>query len=59
MSEDQAEDGLAATLLNTLGKYKMVPDTSDKKVIMQSYNGAATMSSKLNGAQAKMQRNFL
>ena len=58
VSEDQSADGLTGTLLNTLGRYKIVPDTSSKKVIRQSYDGAAKMSGELNVVQAQMQRRF-
>ena len=58
VSDDQSADGLTKTLLNTLAKYKIIPDSSGEKVIGQSYDGAATMSGELNGVQAQMQRKF-
>ena len=58
VSDDQSADGLTTTLLDTLAKYKVVPDTTGEKVIAQSYDGAARMSGELNGVQAQMQRKF-
>ena len=58
VSDDQSADGLTTALLNTLAKYKIVPDAFCDKVVGQSYDGAATMSGELNGVQAQMQRRF-
>ena len=51
MSDNQSADGPISAPLNTLAKYKIVPDAFCEKVNGQSYDGAATMSCELNGVQ--------
>lgn len=58
MNEDQPDDDLTLPLLNTLAKCKIIPNTGGKKVIGQSYDGAASMSSELTGVQVQMKRKF-
>ncbi|MCP4484994.1 MAG: DUF4371 domain-containing protein [Flavobacteriaceae bacterium] len=55
-SADQSANSLTNIMLSTLENYNIRPDTCDKKVIGQSYDGAPTMSGELNGVQKQIQQ---
>ena len=57
-SDDQSADGLTQIMMNILRNYNVTPETASRKLIGQSYDGAATMSGELNGVQKKVQDNF-
>ena len=57
-SGDTSADRLTAILLETLDSYNVKPETSDAKVVGQSYDGAPSMSGELNGVQKQIQDHF-
>ena len=57
-SEDTSANTLTAILLKTLEDYKITPENGGKKLIGQSYDGAATMSGELSGVQKQIQDMF-
>ena len=57
-SKDTSANTFTALLLKTLEDYKITPDNGGKKLIGQSYDGAATMSGELSGVQKQVQDRF-
>ena len=57
-SDDQSADGLTKIMIKILGSYNVTPETGKRKLIGQSYDGAATMSGELNGVQKRMRDYF-
>ncbi|XP_065054458.1 zinc finger MYM-type protein 1-like isoform X1 [Rhopilema esculentum] len=57
-SKDTTANTLSSILLKKLEEYKITPQNGGKKLIGQSYDGAATMSGELNGIQKQVQDRF-
>ena len=57
-SDDQSTDALTNTLIDTLKKYKVIPEKGKEKLIGQSYDGAPSMSGELSGVQKQVQDQF-
>ncbi len=57
-SGDQSADGLTKILLEMLANYGLTPETGKDKLIGQSFDGAPTMSGRLNGVQSQINAKF-
>ena len=53
-SDDQSTDGLTKIMIKMLGNYNVTLETDKRKLIGQSYDGAATMSGELDGVQKRV-----
>ena len=56
--DDHLAENLSKIILDTLESFDVKPETSSHKLSGQSYDGASTMSSKLNGVQKRIRDHF-
>ena len=57
-SGDQSAEGLTTSMLDTVARFDVKPETCTQKLSGQSYDGASTMSDELNRVQKGIRDHF-